>query len=123
MTPERIAEIEQFAIECRNNGADLLGGAAVWAGSQHYLEVEAIIRELLAQVQGDGWQPIETLTGDQWFGRGVLVWVPENRCTFAVVRHPEGFRYWGAGYGATFEHFPTHWMPLPLPPADGREGR
>lgn len=63
------------------------------------------------------WQPIETAPKTS---RARLVWVPEIRCTFCVTwRGDETQGEWGVfggGINAVIKG-PTHWMPLPDPPA------
>jgi len=73
------------------------------------------------------WQPIETAPKTT---RAILVWVPENKCTFAVwwdsdheMENRESrpcWKIWGGGYRSFLDLYngyrPTHWQPLPEPP-------
>ena len=60
-----------------------------------------------------GWQPIETAPDD---GRRIIVYDPRVREAHRVeIRGADGgFWRWNAASGGTN---PTHWMPLPEPPA------
>lgn len=73
-------------------------------------------RALLPQSpEGMGWQPIETAPKDR---KAVLLYVPENRCTYTAVWF--GQRGWWEIFGGDWrDHLQraSHWMPLPPPPA------
>lgn len=92
----------------------------------------SIFRAMLAAAPtppaAEGWQDIATAPRDG--GRALLVWCPENLCTYLV--------YWGAyhnddgsaygrrcegwvifGRGGPLNKTPTMWRPLPAPPAAG----
>ncbi|MCA3378059.1 MAG: DUF551 domain-containing protein [Roseomonas sp.] len=76
------------------------------------------------------WQPIETAPKDR---KRVILGHPDHEAVMGVWRkaHPweglfnanEDFYHWALNeedmYGFDFE--PTHWMPLPEPPADAVE--
>lgn len=61
------------------------------------------------------WQPIETAPRLQW----VLVTGAEARTTarHMVARHIDGTEWESADDGNRPYMDPTHWMPLPAPPA------
>lgn len=60
------------------------------------------------------WQPIETAPKD---GTAILVWTG-RRCTCANWSNRQ-FKRWNNGWDHDRNGFidPTHWMPLPEPPA------
>ena len=61
------------------------------------------------------WQPIETALQDTL----ILVWMPswfddeDGRIVVALASGP----YWTDGEGNMPQEDPTHWQPLPAPPA------
>jgi hypothetical protein len=67
------------------------------------------------------WQPIETAPKTS---KAILVYVPSNRCTFAVTwrksdgKNPPCWEIFGGGSRAFLRspEGPSHWMPLPSPP-------
>ncbi len=60
-----------------------------------------------------GWQPIETAPKTS---RHILVWTPANKCTSLVAWDTE--QGWTHGFcNHRLIDTPTHWQPLPLPPA------
>ena len=72
------------------------------------------------------WLPIETSPRTR---RARLVYCPDNKNTFLVSWQTDEGSYYGAegvwihsGSGGELREKPTHWMPLPPPPADGGEG-
>lgn len=66
------------------------------------------------------WQPIKTAPKD---GRLILYatadWVSVGRWNSEVDQWREINNHWTDTWGG--EDFPTHWMPLPAPPAPHRE--
>jgi hypothetical protein len=64
----------------------------------------------LAGLEEQGWRPIETATPDT---KARLVWCPERQNIYAVSWHA-GWMVFGGGY---LDEEPTHWKPLPPPPA------
>ena len=64
------------------------------------------------------WRPIETAPKD---GRGVLVWCPERKSTYAAI-WDESLGEWSPfGSRDTYTSRPvTHWQPLPAPPTGER---
>lgn len=62
----------------------------------------------------EGWQPIETAPID----RNIVAWLKTERS--AVIAWDDFRGRWNEhGIGVVY---PTHWMPLPTPPASGGEG-
>ena len=64
------------------------------------------------------WQPIETAPEG---GRGILIYVPENRCIYGAYWSSYSTGYGWCVFGGGFrEHLQraTHWMPLPSPPKE-----
>ena len=70
------------------------------------------------------WQPIETAPKTS---SSILVWVPENKCTFCVTWigpqetcESGGWSIFGGGWRICstrdMVQRPSHWMPLPEPP-------
>jgi hypothetical protein len=57
------------------------------------------------------WQPIETAPKD----RTILLWVPYD--AWQVCAWDELHKEWVSTGGLSFDAVPTHWMPLPEPPA------
>ena len=86
-------------------------------------EVERLRAQLLAGATPEGqqdWKPIETAPKTS---KNILVWTPENKCTSLVVwadtRTPQRWEH--AFGGSRLIDEPTHWMPLPAPPAPASE--
>lgn len=72
----------------------------------------------VANERGEGWQPIETAPKTN---RSILVWCPERRNIFQVCWGGfDGWLYFGPFTHSVYEN-PTHWMPLPAPPAAPKE--
>lgn len=80
----------------------------------------------------DGWQPIET--APDWSG-SVLVWVPDRFGGFAAIAQKDAENIWLFGpkppyrtftafgmLNAVSQCWPSHWRPLPAPPAGGTNG-
>lgn len=67
------------------------------------------------------WKPIRTVP-DSLIGMAILVWVPKNRCVFAVVPYDTRGRklQW---WGAKFKHRASHWRRMPHGPAKARKAR
>jgi hypothetical protein len=72
------------------------------------------------------WKPIETAPKTS---KAILVWVPENKCTFCVTwaalgsggsRESGGWGIFGGGWRDMVQR-PSHWMPLPEPPIELQE--
>ena len=72
------------------------------------------------------WQPIETAPKDGRnvlspnYGRDVLLFVPDGYCTKVFVGFFDYMDGWLTPEGGEIKiisGFPTHWMPLPEPPA------
>lgn len=62
------------------------------------------------------WQPIETAPMG---GTEVLITDGENYAVAIYVDEECGWRDMGdIGWAGMVDHHPTHWMPLPNPPAD-----
>ncbi len=64
------------------------------------------------------WQPIETAPKTS---RAILVWCPERRNTYVVTwwsidESRTSWVHFGGTSGELYET-PSHWMPLPEPPA------
>lgn len=91
--------------------------------------IPAAVSAYLAEA-GDGWMPIETAPKD---GTRVMLWMePMNDARFKPTDGPhavfgtwvvwsdamkrEGVRDGWSWYGSPL-HWPTHWRPLPAPPA------
>ena len=62
--------------------------------------------------QAEGWRPIETAPRD---GTGVLANTAGLGRVVAYWHDEES--QWGTGLGYLDRDAPTHWMPIPLPPA------
>ena len=66
-----------------------------------------------AQLDAVKWQPIETAPKQG----AILLWVPENKCTYCAIWSKNGCGYtgWVIFGGEWREHLQraTHWMPLP----------
>ena len=69
----------------------------------------------------DGWRDISTAPKTS---RSILVYVPENKCTYAVSWHnaydnkdKSGWQIFGGVCRSLLER-PSHWQPLPPPPED-----
>ena len=84
-------------------------------------ELEALRTRLRGLEQQ--WRPIETLKGDEWYRRSILVWVPFDnagdvkRCSYMVyLDSDKRFRLWSDSRGDELFYRPTHWMPTPTPP-------
>jgi hypothetical protein len=86
---------------------------------------EADLEALRIRLRGleQQWRPIETLKGDEWYGRSILVWVPFDnagdvkRCSYMVyLDSDKRFRLWSDSRGDELFYRPTHWMPTPTPP-------
>ena len=81
----------------------------------------ASIRTALAAAEG--WQPIETAPKD---GRSVLCFVPLDTMGVPFNHRVLALRYearksaWLTDVYAFVPFEPTHWRPLPLPPAPGK---
>lgn len=89
---------------------------AGWQQAENELALEGARRQN-AETERDAlrsrevrWKEIESAPKD---GTPVLLWV-ENGCTIAEFWPPA----WYSETGAVIESEPTHWMPLPEPPAD-----
>jgi len=71
------------------------------------------IEQLQAQLDAVKWQPIETAPKQG----AILLWVPENKCTYCAIWSKNGCGYtgWVIFGGEWREHLQraTHWMPLP----------
>ena len=68
-----------------------------------------------------GWQPVETAPKD---GTVVLVWTRTGPHLAAYLRlRPEGWMEKDGSYLLTEDTtgLPTHWMPLPVPPASNAD--
>jgi len=79
-------------------------GNVIWNAAEAYLD--------LAQrgMIGQGWQDIATAPLD---GSRVMLWSKECNA-------PHSGQFYSTGWGyecARFKYQPTHWQPLPLPPA------
>lgn len=59
------------------------------------------------------WQPIETAP---MTSKAILVFCPENKCTFCVSFDAENRSWLYFGGSGVLRHKPTHWTPLPPPP-------
>jgi hypothetical protein len=62
------------------------------------------------------WQPIETAPKD---ARGILLYVPENRCIYGAYWGPSSTKNGWCVFGGIFHDYlqrATHWVPLPEPP-------
>lgn len=71
------------------------------------------------------WRPLRTVP-DEFIGKAILVWVPKNRCTFAVVPYNSRGRdlqWWGALHQEQFPYKATYWTPLPKPPSKSGRSR
>jgi hypothetical protein len=67
------------------------------------------------------WQPIETAPKTR---RSILVYVPENKCTYVVYwdeKHPSWSIFGGGWRSYLTSGGPSHWMPLPDPPKQGEQ--
>jgi len=83
-------------------------------------EVERLRAQLLAGATPEGWQPIETAPKD---GTEVLLlgrWFSQARIVNGLWNSGDAMHmpHWMGGI-----HQPTHWMPLPAPPAPASEGQ
>lgn len=94
-------------------------------------EKQALRKEnaaLLAEAERQRWQPIGTHDKSR---RAVLVWCPKHRNIYEVCWDDSKFLgdsgwFHFSGLGDRLREIPTHWMPLPPPPAPrqatGEEG-
>ena|GEM_PF-3085145 len=62
----------------------------------------------------EGWRPIETAPSK---GKHILVWTPGNLCTALVARWTPNDPWTHASGRGELIETPTHWQPLPAPPA------
>jgi hypothetical protein len=153
LTPARRAEIEKLPTQLEKRSVAVYLAAEEGPAddlSKSLREAATAIRELLAAVQGEGWQPIETAPERK---KVLVSWVNElgKRRTALAVFYPVGTieldespEDWvdedgkntvaggwesreAGGDDWYLDEQPTHWMPLPAPPqpdapsADGRE--
>jgi len=99
-------------------------GKEILANGYHYADAadETAGQFILDRLTAQGWQPIETAPRDY-----TRILVFSNRGVFAVEFDPS----WGAdGWWLCVDgkhdeyplrgNAPTHWMPLPSPPVEGR---
>jgi len=95
------------------------GDDKVWSGLPILVgiwrdELNRIIKEIRKIRTPDAWQPIGTVPKD---GRRVLAWFPRTGDSFAGTPTDDG-----PWYGPGGEE-PTHWRPLPAPPAPASENK
>jgi hypothetical protein len=82
-------------------------------------ELQACLRDGAPDETPPGWQPIETAPEAMW----VLVAVPNDGMHIAsMTLDPSVFGEKGKFRGDRYRCHPTHWMPLPQPPAAVRDG-
>jgi hypothetical protein len=84
-------------------------------GQRLVLDPEKVKAAFEARVALQGWQPIETAPRD---GKPFLAWENEDRGPFKCWWHENWLSdeaYWDDH--ACTEPQPTHWQPLPQPPA------
>lgn len=63
------------------------------------------------------WKPIETAPIAEW----VLVWGPTAVVHVAGLCRVGDITWWSEGISGPLRFSPTHWMPLPAPPAPDQE--
>lgn len=82
-----------------------------------------VLASILREYAGGGWRPIETAPKD---GTKVQLWLraPYSRCVTAQWFEPWG-NWQDGGFPSDLDEFsgigssvPTHWRPLPAPPAE-----
>ncbi len=61
------------------------------------------------------WQPIETAPKD---ATNLLLYDPQDKPNHFFVGFWNG-RKWELAHYSALKYYPTHWMPLPSPPAAG----
>jgi len=89
-----------------------------WA-LEHGPDLFAAAEECETLKQQMQWQPIETAPKD---GRDVFIW--NDGPYIARWTNPDGmFGWWDDSGEVGLQHHPTHWMPLPAPPAVQTETR
>lgn len=68
------------------------------------------------QAEGRGaWMPIETAPKDS---KSRLVWCPERKNQYLVYWNKDEENWWHFGSSGRLNEEPTHWQPLPKPPAE-----
>lgn len=65
------------------------------------------------------WQPIETAPREQ--GRGILVFCADSRCSLTACWWDDRWEHFTEHANNTEIPRPSHWMPLPAPPAPKTE--
>lgn len=85
-------------------------------GAQHDLR-ELVNKYLrgrnMTTPDANGWMPIETAPKD---GPAFIVWCPERFNIYCVINYRGVMEHFGPGADPLRET-PTHWQPLPKPPA------
>lgn len=104
------------AIRSRSNGAEPDTDNGVHANACAPAGVEKVTPPL------SQWQPIETAPKD---GTWVLLYWPMTRTNVVVSGHfyaaRDGEEFWWSQPRVESSKEPTHWMPLPVPPAPGSD--
>lgn len=121
-TPEMIAAVQGCIWQAEYRGGPYPKGSTLWREAQ--AKVDAL-RSVLAHLEASRWRPIAEAPRD----RPVLVWdkrTGECRAAELCTSIEEGDTAWvyarrfsweGEPALAFVAHEPTHWMPLPSPPA------
>ena len=125
----KLEELRRYVIKRGNENQERARGAygteaslVQWfnAKADTYQRIEAKLDKILsvipAEPEGERseWRDIASAPKDHF---AILVYCPDNKCSFTVIWSSPGWTYFG---GARFErliHEPSHWMPLPTPPA------
>lgn len=117
--------------ECCGQGARNLDGSDGCCGSPDYVvDLSFALKAIrsLAPVARDGWQPIETARRQTRDADGKMIYVQligryPNRTGSDGWTDVVGQSWWDGQWWARWSHsfLPTHWRPLPAPPAQGGE--
>jgi hypothetical protein len=119
---EAVKAIREARDRCRTNALDLLEPIAFREYCKDMmLAFDEALRLLPAlEAAAGGWKDISTVPKD---GTKVLTWDGKNRCIESYNNFGWSLRKLISRFGDDSEpDRPTHWMPLPPPPAAGGKG-